>query len=102
MGLAERIVHAGGDENADIAVHRFTAGFGLYVVGEATRAELEAVFSLSAGDLAGVDALKAEYDALGTAVEKALFLQKIEWAGIFYENGTINAARYKQILGLGA
>lgn len=102
MGLAERIVHAGGDENANIAVHRFTAGFGLYVIGQATRGELATVFSLSADDLVGVDALKAEYDALGSAVEKAVFLQKLEWAGMFYENGTIDTARYKQILGLGA
>jgi hypothetical protein len=72
----------------------------LYVIGEATRTELETVFSLGVSDLAGLDALKAQYDSLGSAVEKAVFLQKIEWAGMFYENGTIDIDRYKQILGL--
>lgn len=101
MGLADRIVHIENDEQVgDIAVHAFTAGFNLYAIGEATRGELEAVFSLSAQDLTGLDTLKSEYDGQATAVEKLLFVLKLEHAGLFYERGTIDKTRYIQIMGL--
>lgn len=97
MALSDRIKHATG---GDIAVHKWTAGFALYAIGEATRNELIAVFDLSVEDQVGLDALKSNYDSLSTAIEKAVFLSKIEWAGLFYEDGTIDIDRYKQILGM--
>lgn len=101
MGLADRIIHIeNGDQVGDIAVHTWTAAFNLYAAGEATRAELSAVFSLSAQDLVGLDTLKSEYDGLTTEAEKIGFVLKLEHAGLFYERGTIDKARYMQIMGL--
>lgn len=97
MALSDRIRHKGG---GDIPVHKWTAGFALYAIGEATRNELIAVFDLSVEDQVGLDALKSNYDSLSTSIQKAVFLSKVEWAGLFYEDGTIDIDRYKQILGM--
>lgn len=104
MGLADRIQHpdSGSWDFTDgmIAIHAWTAAFELYCYGEATRAQLIAVFALDVTEQAGLDQLKAAYDALSTALEKHVFLHKLEAAGRFYQYGKIDKTKYKQILGL--
>jgi hypothetical protein len=100
MGLADRLFHTeNGIPTGDIAIHSWTAAFSLYCYGDAPRSKLEAVFSLSAEDLAGLDTLKTAYDAL-SVTDKTNFLNKLESAGLFYESGDIDKTQYKQIMGL--
>jgi hypothetical protein len=103
MALADRIVHQDPVTSApvgDIPVHEFTAAFNLYVLGEATRAQVIAVFSLTAADETGLDTLKTTYDALATLSDKLEFKMKLESAGIFYQNGKIDKTKYMSIMGL--
>lgn len=101
MALADRIIHIeSGSITGDIPIHEWTSAFTLYAIGEATRNKVINTFSLTSADETGLDALKTTYDGLGTKADKNEFLEKLEAAGIFYQNGTIDTAQYKSIMGL--
>lgn len=104
MGLADELQRS--DPALDlttgpIAIHRWTAALELYARGEATAAQIDAIFGITArGVSAGFNQLIAAIDALGTENQKLLFVMKLEAAGLFYESGTIDKDKYRQIVGL--
>jgi len=101
MALADRIKHrVDGVSYGDIPIHEWTAAMTLLALGEITRQDVVDTFSLTAADETGLDALIATYTALSTKADKVEWLNKLECAGIFYQNGVITETKYKNILGL--
>lgn len=104
MGLADRLVHSDNPPpnvtTEPIGIHEWTAAFELYCYGEATRTSIINQFGLSTEEQNGLDVLKSNYDALSTALDKHIFLHKLEATGLFYQNGMIDIAKYKSIMGL--
>ena len=99
MALTDRIMHKGAQIDFPISIHSFSAAFMLYCTGDLTRAQVIAYFTLIGGDVTEFDALKAKYDSLATAIEKVAYIWKLESAGVLYENGAIDAVKYKTIMG---
>lgn len=104
MGLADEIQHSDTPQDVTgkpIAIHTWTAALELYVRGEATVTQIDNVFGITArGVRTGLDQLVAQIDALGTENQKLIFVYKMEAAGLFYERGLIDKAKYKSIMGL--
>jgi hypothetical protein len=100
MALINRIQHPGIDPETAIPIHKFTAAMTLWASGEITRQNVIDKWVISVGDQAGLDTLKTAIDALGTVQLKVQWLNKLECAGLFYEDGTITADKYKSIMGL--
>jgi len=101
MGISEKIIHFDTVNNSytgNIPIHEFTAAVGLYFVGSITAEKVISEFNLDSDDINDLQNIKSAFDALSTVSEKAIFLQKIEWAGIFYQNGKITASQYANII----
>lgn len=99
MALVDRLQHVGSVGDTVITIHDFTAGLVLLANGSITRAQMISIFNLVGSDVSDLDALIAKYNSKADAVSKITFIWVIESAGLFYENGTINATQYKSILG---
>lgn len=95
--FTKEAVIAGGEEM--IAIHKFTAALVLYATGDATANNIKNVFNMDASASAQLDTLLSVLDAIATAVEKSIWLQKLEAAGLYYEDGTIDSTQYKNIMG---
>lgn len=105
MGLAERIVQSDTPtvyphEDGTIPIHEFTAAMTLLAAGEVTKSQLVTLFAFDATEEAGLDTLIAAYIALPTTADKVMWLMKLEAAGIFFQDGNIDKAKYKSIMGL--
>lgn len=101
MSLTDRLVHRKPDGTGagDIPIHEFTAAVSLYAYGLAAKNEITTLFGLEADDIADLDSLAAMYTSLSSEALKAQYLNRLECAGLFYQNGKIDAARYKSIMG---
>jgi len=99
MALQDRIQNPLADSETAIAVHIFTAAFTLWVKGSITGTYIQSIFNMNAEEITQINNLKTAYDALAAA-GKVDFLNKLECAGIMYEQGYISSLEYKTIMGL--
>lgn len=97
--FTKQVVVSGGERM--ISIHKFTAALVLYATGNATANNIKSVFNMDASASAQLDTLLSVLDGIATAVEKSIWLQKLESAGLYYEDGTIDAEQYKNIMGIG-
>ena len=74
MALYERMTGASG---VRIPIHAFCAATGIYLQSDVPASRLVTEFALEAGDITELDAIKATYDALATAVAKAAYLTRV-------------------------
>lgn len=101
MGLADRIVHRDGNTQlGDIPIHEFTSALTLFATGDATHAQIVNIFSLQPDEESGLTTLEDALSALPDQAAKSVWIAKLEAAGIFYQNGAIDKAKYMQIMGL--
>jgi hypothetical protein len=101
MGLFARITAT---DDTKISVHRFGAGLRQWASAQLTRAQIIAAFSLTGGEVTELDALRATYDALGTADAaaaflKAQYLNEMEDVFLLCETGDYSEAKAKSVLG---
>lgn len=104
MGLADEIQHSDTPQDltsGPIPIHTWTAAWELYARGEATANQIKNIFGIeSRGCETGMYQLQTQIDDLSTENQKLLHVMKMEAAGLFYENGSIDKTKYKEIMGL--
>ncbi len=87
----------------NIPVHGIEAAITLYATGEATRANIVALFSMDTEAESDLNVLLNTLDAMSTTADKLVFMQKMQAVNIGHEEnwpGYQTKAQYVAILGL--
>lgn len=98
MGLYERWTDNSETGNK-ISIHAFGAALSELACGAVVKSQLVAAFSLDASDQTQLDEIIATYQALGTNLEKAQFIGKLEDVMILCESGFYTKSKAASELG---
>lgn len=82
-----------------ISIHKFTSALVLYSQGHATKNQIISKFSLDNSAQIQLNVILTVIDNLSTDIDKVLWFQRLEAAGLFYEDGTRDSAWYKSVMG---
>jgi hypothetical protein len=96
MGLYERWTAI---DETKINVHAMGAALSEVARGSLAKAQLVSAFGLDSTDESELDLIIAEYNSLGTAVDKVRFIGKLEDVMILSETGHYTKSKAKTELG---